>query len=195
MKKIGITGSIGSGKSFVGSLLRERGYMVLDADRQVHELYRTSAPLRASIAQAFGAESLTPEGVDRKYLARLIFKDDSARERLENLVYPYLTKSVGDFLMSEIPGGSGVKFVEAALFSRTPEIVAMLDEIWIVKAPEDVRLRRLIARGLGEEDARLRIQNQRGVCDESLFPGKCVRVLENAEGKPAIESQLDQFLL
>ncbi|MBR1745060.1 MAG: dephospho-CoA kinase, partial [Fibrobacter sp.] len=97
MKKIGITGSIGSGKSFVGSLLRERGYMVLDADRQVHEVYRTSAPLRASIAQAFGAESLTPEGVDRKYLAGLIFKDDSARERLENLVYPYLTKSVGDF--------------------------------------------------------------------------------------------------
>ena len=85
--------------------------------------------------------------------------------------------------------------MEAALFSRTPEIVAMLDEIWIVKAPEDVRLRRLIARGLGEEDARLRIQNQRGVCDESLFPGKCVRVLENAEGKPAIESQLDQLLL
>lgn len=195
MKKVGITGSIGSGKSFVGSLLRERGYMVLDADRQVHELYRTSAPLRASIAQAFGAECLTDDGVDRKYLARLIFKDDSARERLENLVYPYLTKSVADFLMSEIPGGSGVKFVEAALFSRTPEIVAMLDEIWIVKAPEDVRLRRLIARGLGEEDARLRIQNQHGACDESLFPGKCVRVLENAEGKPAIESQLDQLLL
>ena len=89
MKKIGITGSIGSGKSFVGSLLRNRGHMVLDADRQVHELYRVSEPLRASIAQAFGAESLTEDGVDRKYLARLIFNDDSARERLENLVYPY----------------------------------------------------------------------------------------------------------
>ncbi len=195
MKKIGITGSIGSGKSFVGSLLRNRGHMVLDADRQVHELYRVSEPLRASIAQAFGAESLTEDGVDRKYLARLIFNDDSARERLENLVYPYLTKSVADFLMSDLPGFPNVKFVEAALFSRTPEIVAMLDEIWIVKAPEDVRLCRLIARGLSEEDARLRIQNQRGVCDESLFPGKCVRVLENAEGKPAIEKQLDNYLL
>ena len=97
--------------------------------------------------------------------------------------------------MSDLPGFPNVKFVEAALFSRTPEIVAMLDEIWIVKAPEDVRLCRLIARGLSEEDARLRIQNQRGVCDESLFPGKCVRVLENAEGKPAIEKQLDIYLL
>lgn len=195
MKRIGITGTIGSGKSFVGSLLRERGYMVLDADRQVHELYRTSEPLRASIAQAFGAESLTEDGVNRPYLARLIFNDEGSRILLEKLVYPHLTKSVRDFLSSVMPAFPDVKFVEAALFSRTPEIVAMLDEIWIVKAPEDVRLRRLVARGLSEEDALLRIKNQRNTCDESLFPGKCVRVLENAEGKPSIEKQLDINLL
>ena len=50
MVKIGITGSIGSGKSFVGELLRERGFRVLDADRQVHELYRDSKELRAKLA-------------------------------------------------------------------------------------------------------------------------------------------------
>ena len=195
MKKVGITGSIGSGKSFVGSLLRERGYMVLDADRQVHELYRTSEPLRKSLVQAFGERCLTADGVDRKFLAGLIFSDDEARKVLESLVYPYLTQSVSDFLVSDMPGFPGVKFVEAALFSRTPEIVAMLDEIWIVKAPEDVRLCRLVARGLSEEDALARIRNQRGACDESLFPGKCIRILENAEGKPAIEKQLDIYLL
>ena len=195
MNRIGITGTIGSGKSFVGSLLRERGYMVLDADRQVHELYRTCEPLRASIVQAFGAESLTADGVNRPYLARLIFNDESSRILLEKLVYPYLTKSVSDFLLSEVPTFPDLKFVEAALFSRTPEIVSMLDEIWIVKAPEDIRLRRLVARGLSEEDARLRITNQRNTCDESLFPGKSVRILENAEGKPSIEKQLDIYLL
>ena len=84
--------------------------------------------------------------------------------------------------------------MEAALFSRTPEIVSMLDEIWIVRAPEDVRLHRLVARGLDIDDARLRIRNQQCTCDESLFPGLRVRVLENAEGKPSIERQLDMLL-
>jgi len=195
MKKIGITGTIGSGKSFVGSLLRERGYMVLDADRQVHELYRSCAPLREKLRDTFGAECLTQDGVNRGFLSRLVFSDDGARQNLEDLVYPYLTKSVGDFLMSDSPVFSGVKFVEAALFSRTPEIVSMLDEIWMVKAPEDVRLRRLVARGLDAGDARRRMENQRHTCNESLFPAKTVRVLENAEGNPSIERQLDLLLL
>ena len=194
MKRIGITGTIGSGKSFVGSLLRERGYMVLDADRQVHELYRDSASLRKELSAAFGPECLTEDGVDRAYLARIVFNDEASRILLEKLVYPYLTASVRDFLLGDSSAFPNMKFVEAALFSRTPEIVSMLDEMWIVKAPEDVRLRRLVARGLSEHDARLRIANQQNTCDESLFPGLQVRVLENAEGKPSIERQLDLFL-
>ena len=192
MRKIGITGSIGAGKSFVGSLLRDRGFRVLDADVAVHDLYRENAALRGELAENFGEECLTPDGVNRDYFIRKIFSDDGARERLESIVYPHLTRYVKEFL--EAADGAPVKFVEAALLSRAPGIVGMLDEIWIVDAPEDMRLERLVNRGMERSDALRRIENQRGECIAERFAGKTVHTLENAGLRGALESRLDALL-
>lgn len=192
MRKIGITGSIGAGKSFVGSLLRYRGYGVLDADVAVHTLYRDNATLRGELAASFGEECLTPDGVNRDYFIRKIFSDATARERLESIVYPHLTRYVKEFL--EAADGAPVKFVEAALLSRAPGIVALLDEIWIVDAPEAVRLERLVNRGMERGDALRRIENQRGECTAERFAGKAVHALENAGARDSLELQLDSLL-
>lgn len=205
MVKVGITGAIGAGKSFLGELLRQRNFQVLDADKMVHELYRDNEALRSELAAAFGENCLTSSGVNRRYVADLIFKNDAKRIQLESIVYPHLTQAVERFFgkASEPSQGHGsakelamnkVKFVEAALFSRTPEIVAMLDEIWIVEATEEIRLRRLVARGLDEEDAQRRIQNQLGACDISLFPKQCVKILRNDEERPSLERQMEELL-
>ena len=214
MLKIGITGSIGAGKSFVGELLRERNFQVLDADRMVHELYRDCTELRAEMAAFFGEDCLTPTGVNSALIADRIFVDASAREILEQIVYPYLTRAVANFFDANAAGlansadakgaagagnaaNAGVKcarFVEAALFSRAPSLVEMLDEIWIVDAPERVRLQRLVARGLSESDAARRIENQRGACAPELFPGKRIRTITNDGGRSQVESQLDELL-
>lgn len=195
MKKVGITGSIGAGKSFVGSLLRDRGFRVLDADVAVHDLYRENAALRGELAENFGEECLTPDGVNRDYFIRKIFSDDAARERLESIVYPHLTQYVKKFL--EEPARENlqcVRFVEAALLSRAPGIVGMLDEIWIVDAPEDMRLERLVNRGMERSDALRRIENQRGECIAERFAGKTVHTLENTGLRGALESRLDALL-
>ena len=196
MRKIGITGSIGAGKSLVSSLLRERGYTVLDADSQVHELYRDCKELRAELAEAFGPQSLTESGVNRKFFAGLIFGDVHARERLEGIVYPHLTRAVREFLDDNPNGAANAqpRFLEAAILSRVPEIVGMLDEIWVVDAPEATRLQRLIARGMEAEDAKRRILDQAGVCDIALFLGKNLRTIENKEGIQNLERQLDSLL-
>lgn len=196
MKRIGITGTIGAGKSLASSLLRERGYDVLDADSQVHELYRNCKELRAELSAAFGQESLTEEGVNRKFFAGLIFGDARARERLEGIVYPYLTQAVRDFFDGNSGDAASAKprFLEAAILSRVPEIVGMLDEIWVVDAPEATRLQRLIARGMEAEDAKRRILDQAGVCDIALFLGKNLRTIENKEGIQNLERQLDSLL-
>ena len=208
MLKIGITGSIGAGKSFVFELLRERNFQVLDADRKVHELYRDCAELRAEMAAFFGEDCLTPTGVNSALIADRIFADPSAREKLEHIVYPYLTRAVANFFDANAAGSAnsvdakcaanaGVKcarFVEAALFSRAPSLVEMLDEIWIVDAPERVRLQRLVARGLSENDAARRIENQRGACAPELFPGKRIRTIMNDGDRSQVEFQLDGLL-
>lgn len=197
MLKIGITGSIGVGKSFVGELLRARNFRVLDADRKVHELYRDCAELRAEMASFFGEGCLTPTGVNSALVADRIFADASAREKLEQIVYPYLTRAVDAFFNAKCAANAGLKgarFVEAALFSRAPSLVGMLDEIWIVDAPENVRLQRLVARGLSENDAARRIENQRGACTPELFPGKQIRAITNDGDRFRVESQLNELL-
>lgn len=192
MLKIGITGSIGAGKSFMGRLLRARNFQVLDADRKVHELYRDSTGLRSEMAEYFGEDCLTPDGVNSALIADRIFADASAREKLEQIVYPYLNRAVAEFF--DESAADPCRFVEAALFSRAPELVKMLDEIWIIDAPESARLERLVHRGLSESDAKRRIENQRGACAPELFPGKRIRTLMNDGDKSHVEQLLDVLL-
>ena len=192
MLKIGITGSIGAGKSFMGRLLRARNFQVLDADRKIHELYRDSAGLRAEMAAYFGEECLTPTGVNSALIADRVFADANARVKLEQIVYPYLNRAVAEFFSGEAAGQC--RFVEAALFSRAPELVKMLDEIWIIDAPESARLERLVQRGLSESDAKRRIENQRGACAPELFPGKRIRTIMNDGDKLHVEQLLDELL-
>lgn len=192
MLKIGITGSIGAGKSFMGRLLRARNFQVLDADRKVHELYRDSTGLRSEMAEYFGEDCLTPDGVNSALIADRIFADASAREKLEQIVYPYLNRAVAEFF--DESAADQCRFVEAALFSRAPELVKMLDEIWIIDAPESARLERLVHRGLSESDAKRRIENQRGACAPELFPGKRIRTIMNDGDKSHVEQLLDVLL-
>lgn len=192
MRKIGIVGSIGAGKSFVGTLLRDRGFRVMDADDVVHELYRTSNDLRAVIRCAFGPYCLTQDGVNREFFADLIFRDSDARRRLESLVYPYLTQAVLDFFEEpERPSERGIRFFSAALLDRVPEIVKVLDEIWAVTAPEDIRLKRLVARGLSEDDARRRMETQRM---NALPSHPNIRVVENVSDESALWAQIADIL-
>ena len=187
---IGITGSIGAGKSLVGRLLRDRKIRVIDADVAVHHLYRDDAGLRTAIADAFGADMLTEKGICRSRMADLIFKDPSARAKLESLVYPVLTR----YLLRANPA-----FVEAALFENVPELVEKLEAIWVVTASEEVRLKHLIEdRGFSEEDARRRIELQRPRDSEEfwrrLFPNTPVKFIDNSSDESALRNTVVALL-
>lgn len=191
MRKIGITGSIGSGKSLVGSILRENGLEVMDADKAVHELYRENFELRRKIACTFGTEALVQDGVNRKFFAKLIFENDSAREQLESIVYPFLTRKVKNFFEAEECEFAKVRFLEAALLNRVPEICSMLDEVWFVTAPEDLRLERLVKRGLSAQDASRRIANQRNYALPRNLP---IVEIENAYSREALAETVQKLL-
>ena len=186
----GITGTIGAGKSLVGRILRDKKIRVIDADVAVHHLYRDNKALRAAIAKEFGEDMLTEKGVSRTRMANLVFSDPTARKRLEALVYPALT----EYLLRANPA-----FVEAALFENVPELVKHLDEIWVVTAPVETRLKRLVEnRGFSEKDARRRIDLQRAKDAEDgwikLFPGKNLRFIDNSLDESHLLQQVEELL-
>ncbi len=186
----GITGTIGAGKSLVGRILRDKKICVIDADVAVHHLYRDNKALRAAIAKEFGEDMLTEKGVSRTRMANLVFNDPTARKRLEALVYPALT----EYLLRANPA-----FVEAALFENVPELVEHLEEIWVVTAPVETRLKRLVEnRGFSEKDARRRIDLQRAKDAEDgwikLFPGKNLRFIDNSLDESHLLQQVEELL-
>lgn len=91
--RIGITGTIGSGKSLVGKILSEHDVPILDVDDVVHILLDTDKSVQRQIRKSFGGEYLTPksdggERVDRGRLGKLVFADESHRRTLEKIVHP-----------------------------------------------------------------------------------------------------------
>lgn len=162
MKKIGICGKIGSGKSAVGVLLAEKGAFVLDLDVEMHRLYTESEELRTKISERFGAVCVQNGTVDRAVLASQVFKDPRSLKDLEKIVYPMLQKHAENKLKrienSENP--PKIAAVEGALLFKWPEFSKNLTEIWVVQAPDDIRLERLQKRGLSKDDALRRMQIQ-----------------------------------
>ncbi|MCL2101221.1 MAG: UDP-N-acetylmuramate dehydrogenase [Fibromonadales bacterium] len=155
---IAITGLIGSGKSLVADIVRGEGFEVLDADALAHELYKEDAELRRKIAENFGKEALNESGINRKYIADLVFCDEQKLKLLESIVHPVL--------QSEIEKRNP-PFIEAAVLHKWPEFSKKMQEIWIVEADEDARRQRLLRKGLTEGDVERRMQTQKPLRVES----------------------------
>ena len=163
---IGLTGGIGTGKSEVSRLLGTLGAEVIEADKVGHEAYEPGSPGWREVVEAFGEGVLDADGrIDRKRLGGIVFGDEQARERLNAIVHPI----VRQFLEERIAGlereGARVVVIEVPLLieaiKQQSRWTRMLDEIWVVTAPEDEVVARVRARsGLDETAIRSRIGSQ-----------------------------------
>lgn len=145
MQTIFLTGLIGSGKSAVSALLRERGIPVYDSDARTKALYDGQPGLVAALEEALGIPLRTAGGrLDRKALAAAIFTDAQAREQVEALVYPAVRE---DFLRwRDAQAGAPFVVLESAVILSKPIFKGLADKVVLVTAPADVRLRRVMAR-------------------------------------------------
>lgn len=142
---IGITGTIGSGKSAVGDILEDIGVPVIDSDKVVHDLFATNKTLKDRLVNEFGPTIVSESGlgIDRKALGRIVFSDPKAREQLEDIVHPLTIEAC----LRELAKYSGEKIVAILvplLFEAAPHLG--YDAIWAVTTSEETLLSRLIAR-------------------------------------------------
>lgn len=139
---VGLTGSIGMGKSAVALMLREMGVPVFDADAAVHHLQGPRGALLPAIEAAFPGTT-GPDGVRREVLGEMVFGDADALRRLEAIVHPAVAKIREAFLI-EHAGEPLVVFDIPLLFEKGHG--ADLDAVMVVSAPAEVQRERVLAR-------------------------------------------------
>ena len=177
MEIIGITGQTGAGKSTVCKVLTARGYHHIDADTLAKSLYQTGAPILTELQSAFGSQILTIDGeLDKKALAAAAFANPAATETLNAIVHPAVTEKIREILREQRKLGTKAVIIDAIALFESGEN-ALCDRTVGVVAPEEIRLRRIMARDkLTKAEALLRIRAQK---DEDFYKTHCDVVLRN----------------
>lgn len=158
MRRIGLTGGIGSGKSTVAGILADLGAHVIDADAIAREVVAPGSEGLNALVDAFGPGILTADhGLDRAALAEIVFSNPDARQVLNGITHPRIAARTAE-LIAQLPD-------DAILVHDVPLLAELqmqdaYDIVIVVDAPDEIRVRRLIERGLAEQDARARIAAQ-----------------------------------
>ena len=161
MLVIGLTGSIGTGKSEVARQLEILGASIISADQVGHEAYTPNTEGWEQVVAAFGDDILQDDkDIDRRKLGAIVFSDPSQLEKLNAIMHPRMARMVSDKI--EVLCGQGVKVVvvEAALLFEAGWDT-LVEEVWVTDTSEDIVVGRLKDRnGLSEEEAKKRINSQ-----------------------------------
>lgn len=158
VKKIGITGGIASGKSAVSEFLKEKGYSLICADDVSRDIMRPNEKAYEEVKKEFGEGYFENGELNRKMLAKKVFGDKAALEKLNSITHPVIREKISAFLNSKTE--KPLIFVDAALLIEAG-MYDMVDEIWLVCADMNERIKRIALRdGLSEADAKSRISNQ-----------------------------------
>ena len=158
--RIALTGGIGSGKSTVSRLLAEKGAIIVDADAIAREIVEPGEPALEEIRVAFGPEVIDADGLLRRSkLAEIVFDDPDALARLNAITHPRIAARSAE-LLEAAPADAVVVYDMPLLVEQGPQALSGWDAIVVVDAPDEVRLSRLIARGVDRDDAQRRMAAQ-----------------------------------
>ncbi len=180
--KIGITGGIGSGKSYVCRLLNRRGIEIYDCDRAAKRLIRTSMDIRRQLTALIGRDAYNGEELNKAAVARFLLESENNAKAIDNIVHPAVFK---DFEKSS------QEWMESAIMFESG-IYKLIDKVVVVTAPEDIRIQRVMERdGITSEEVRQWMQRQ--------WPQEIVRLRADYEivndGNMDLEKQIDNLLI
>lgn len=162
MLRVGLTGSIAVGKSFVSSVLAELGCAVLDADQTAREVVAADSTGLRAVVEAFGVGVLGNDGtLNRARLGSIVFADEVKRQLLNSILHPLIIAAQDEWVRGrEREDPRGVAVVDAALMIESGSY-RRFDKLIVVHCEEAVQLARLMGRdGLTREEAVRRIDAQ-----------------------------------
>ncbi len=147
MLKVGLTGSIAVGKSFVLGVLRDLGARTIDADAIAREVVETGTPGLNTVVEEFGREILTPDGsLDRAGLGSIVFADEEKRQKLNSILHPFIIARQDEIMRqwaTETPDAIAV--VDAALMIESGGY-KRFDKLIVVHCEPQMQIERLMKR-------------------------------------------------
>ena len=157
MKRIGITGGIGSGKSFIATIIERMGYPVYYSDVRSKELTNAHPVIRQGLIDLVGENVYFGGELDKKVLATAIFSNDELRLKVNQLIHPIVRQDFEDWAKAQT---SDLIFNEAAILFETGAY-RNFDATILVYAPEELRLKRVLKRDIiTKEEVLARMNNQ-----------------------------------
>jgi len=193
MRIIGITGGIGSGKSTVTSMLRERGYTVVDADELSREVSKKGTPLLRLLVREFGIEIIKEDGtLNRSKLADLAFESQQGTRRLNELVQTaILVRAMEFFNRLKLSGDIDVCFFDVPMLYEAGWD-RYTDSVWLVTAPQQIRLKRVVKRDRSRKQevlARMKLQ-----MSEEEKMSRADVVLDNSGTEAELKAQVERAI-
>lgn len=196
MLRIGLTGSIGVGKSFVAGVLAELGCAVLDADQTARAVVEPGSAGLTAVVEAFGEGVLQKDGtLDRQELSSLVFSDQNKRQLLNSILHPYIIARQDEQLRDwEVKDPEGIAVVDAALMIESGGY-KRFDKLIVVHCRPEVQLQRLMARdGLSREEAQKRIDAQMPQPEKQKFADYLIDTSDGFESARSRTAQVHEEL-
>lgn len=192
MRWIGLTGGIATGKSAAKKVIEQNEFPVIDADMIAHQISQKGQVGYNAIVQEFGSDLLQLDGtLDRKKLGEIIFKSETQKLRLENLLHPLIQSVVSEQKAMHKSAGHKLCFYDVPLlFEKT--LQRQFDTTILIWCDSQTQMRRLIARNnLTEQQAMDRITSQLPLIEKLPLANHCV---DNSSTLQSLQLQMNALL-
>ncbi len=157
MKRIGLTGGIGSGKSFIAKILEHMGFPVYYSDLRSKELTKSNPTIRTGLISLFGEKVYVDGELNTQLVATKIFQDEELRQKVNQLIHPIVRKDFDDWAKNQY---SELVFNEAAILFETGAY-KNFDATILVCAPLELKIKRVMNReNCSKEDVLARMNKQ-----------------------------------
>lgn len=186
MIKVGVTGGIGSGKSYVCRIIQKMGYPVYYSDLESKTIMDNDSEIKSELIALMGEEVYSQNKINRQFLADQLFQSDEIRTKVNTIVHPKVRSYFDTWCKSK---NSDIVFNEAAILFET-QSYKLFDSLILVSAPESVKIQRIISRDqLSVQEIKNRMEKQWS--DELKIP-LADFVIHN-DGSPLI-SQIEEII-
>ena len=180
MLKVGLTGSIGTGKSTVLKLFNQLGAYTVDVDKIVHQLYKRK-DIQEKVKKEFGKVFNEDGSLNRKKVAKIIFNNPEKKKVLENIIHPEVRREVKKFIQNiEKKDKNPIVIVEVPLLIETGQYKEY-DKVIVVYSPKDLQLKRLINKGYSRKEALKRINSQMDIEEKLKFADFIIKNISSIE--------------